>query len=248
MIASERKLHILKQLSVNGVIDLKSMARSLDISEETVRRDFEKLEQAGKLIRVQGGAMLNEGEGNKPDSVQSTMSAKKNLNRAEKRMVAERAAQIVKDGDSVFLDCGTSLAPLAEILLKRNVRIVSNNTLLLQYDASSSNLFLLGGQYKSEYNLTFGQLTKRMVREFHFDHAFVGCFGFSMEQGKAYTLEVDSAEIKLAGMEHADHCHLLADGSKAERRGFYGYADLTRFENIFCEKDGVVEILQVPKE
>ena len=249
MIASERKLYILRQLGVNGVIDLKSVAKSLEISEATVRRDFEKLEQAGKLIRVQGGAMLSAGTGEEvPDSVQSTMSAKKNLNRAEKRMVAECAAQLVKDGDSVFLDCGTSIAPLGEILLKRNVRIVSNNTLLMNYGPSASNLFLLGGQYRSQYDLTFGPLTKKMVGEFHFDHAFISCFGFSMDQKKAYTLEMDSAEIKLAGMKHAAHCHLLADSSKMERCGFYGYAELDCFENIFCEHNGSVEVYKAESE
>ena len=101
MIAPERNLYILRQINAKGVINLKEIARDLRISETTVRRDFEKLEKAGRLKRVQGGATLHD---DALENAQLAMREKKTISTGEKQDVAHRASLLVKDGDSVFLD------------------------------------------------------------------------------------------------------------------------------------------------
>jgi DeoR/GlpR family transcriptional regulator of sugar metabolism len=233
MIASERNLHILRQINAKGVINLKEIARDLGISETTVRRDFEKLEKLGRLKRVQGGATLHN---ETPESAQLAMREKKAINAGAKQEVARRASLLVKDGDSVFLDCGTSLVPLAEILLSRPVKIVTTNTLLVNLPGSSAaTVFLIGGQYHSHYNMTYGPLAKEILERFSFNHVFIGCFGVSLELHKAFTLEVDSMQMKLAAMQNAERKHLLLDSSKLFRAGFYAFAELSLFDTVFCD-------------
>jgi DeoR/GlpR family transcriptional regulator of sugar metabolism len=233
VIASERNLHILREINSRGVINLKEIARDLGISETTVRRDFEKLERLGRLKRVQGGATLHEGAS---ENAQLAMREKKAINSGKKQEVARRASLLVDDGDSVFLDCGTSLAPLAEILFSRPLKIVTTNTLLVNLPGSvRATVFLVGGQYHSHYNMTYGPLAKEILERFSFKHAFIGCFGVSPEQNKAYTLEVDSMQMKLAAMQNTERKHLLLDSSKLFRAGFYAFAELSLFDTIFCD-------------
>ncbi|MDR2375797.1 MAG: DeoR/GlpR family DNA-binding transcription regulator [Treponema sp.] len=233
MIASERNLHILRQINAKGVINLKEIARDLGISETTVRRDFEKLEKMGRLKRVQGGATLHDAA---PENAQLAMREKKSISANEKHEVARCAALLVKDGDSVFIDCGTSLAPLAEFLFPRSVNIVTTNTFLVNMPGSAmASVFLIGGQYHSHYNMTYGPLAKEILERFSFNHAFIGCFGISLEQNRAFTLEVDSMQIKLAAMQNARQKHLLLDHSKLFRGGFYGFAELSFFDTVFCD-------------
>ena len=233
MIAPERNLYILRQINAKGVINLKEIARDLRISETTVRRDFEKLEKAGMLKRVQGGATLHD---DALENAQLAMREKKTISTGKKQDVAHRASLLVKDGDSVFLDCGTSLLPLTEFLLPRLVKIVTTNTLLVNLPGSAAaTVFFIGGQYDSHYNMTYGPLAKEILERFSFDHAFIGCLGISLEQNRAFTLEVDSMQMKLAAMQNARQKHLLLDNSKLFRGGFYAFAELSRFDTVFCD-------------
>lgn len=131
MIASARNLYILKRLNESGIVDYKSIAGELGVSEATVRRDFEKLESQGKLRRVQGGAVPSGTSGTGFDA-ELSIRAKNNLNTQEKQLVARVAAENVEPGECVYLDTGTSIAPLAQFLLAKPIRIVTCNNLVLQ--------------------------------------------------------------------------------------------------------------------
>jgi DeoR/GlpR family transcriptional regulator of sugar metabolism len=226
----------LNQLHAKGVIDIKDIVRELDISETTVRRDFEKLENAGRLKRVQGGATLHDDTGGILNTAQFAMREKKFINPKEKRLVAKAAAELVKDGESVFLDCGTSLAPMAEFLFHRSIKIVTPNTLFMNLARTSTAIiYLTGGQYHPHYNMLYGPIAKEFLERFSFDHAFIGCFGVSLEQNKAFTLEGDSMQMKLSAIRNTRKKHLLLDSSKLTRGGFYAFTELTQFDTVFCD-------------
>lgn len=233
MIASERSLYILRAIHERGVINLKEVAVELGTSEATIRRDLEKLEQAGKLTRVQGGATSN---GDEPgDMSELAMRSKMQINHAEKQAVAAEAAKNVQEGDTVFLDCGTSIAPLCAMLMRRKVRIVTYSTLPLgQVKLPKAELVMLGGVYDPHHSIFTGTMAEQMLRSFRFDHAFIGCYGVSLAEGKCYDLDMSSTNIKLIGMEAAVHRYLLLDDSKLEKRGFYGFADLASFDKVYC--------------
>ncbi len=240
MIASERSLYILRAIHERGVINLKEVAVELGTSEATIRRDLEKLERAGKLTRVQGGATSNGGGEETADMGELAMRSKMQINHAEKLAVAAEAAKNVQDGDTVFLDCGTSIAPLGAILLRRKVRIVTYSTLLLsQVKMPKAELVMLGGVYDPHHSIFTGTMAEQMLRSFRFEHAFIGCYGVSLAEGKCYDLDMASTNIKLIGAENAVHRYLLLDGSKLEKRGFYGFADLTAFDHVYCTRPAV---------
>ena len=143
----------------------------------------------------------------------------------------------VQDGDTVFLDCGTSIAPLGAILMRRKVRIVTYSTLLLsQVKMPKAELVMLGGSYDPHHSIFTGTMAEQMLRSFRFEHAFIGCYGVSLTEGKCYDLDMASTNIKLIGMENAVHRYLLLDDSKLEKRGFYGFADLAAFDQVYCTR------------
>ncbi len=237
MIASQRILYIMQRINELGVVNLKDIALQLGVSETTVRRDFEKLEKQGKLKRVQGGATTSEGPDALLDSAQLTTRLKTNVNLAEKQLVGAYAASLVQEGQCVYLDDGTSILPLAEILMHKKVHIVTNSTLLLQKaQRAEADIFLVGGRYQPYYELVVGPIALEILDKFHFDHAFIGCFGISLEKQVAYTMETDTMSMKTLAIKNARQKHLLMDSSKLTKAGFYTVANLSDFDTVICNR------------
>ncbi len=237
MIASQRILYIMQRINELGVINLKDIAQQLNVSETTVRRDFEKLEKQGKLKRVQGGATTSDGPEALLDSAQITTRLKTHVNFAEKQQVGAYAANLVQEGQCVYLDDGTSILPLAEILMRKKVQIVTNSTLLLQKaQRAEADIFLVGGRYQPYYDVVVGPIAQEILDKFYFDHAFIGCFGVCLEKQMAYTVEIDTLSMKTLAIKNARHKHLLLDSSKLGKAGFYAVAGLQTFDHVICNK------------
>ena len=236
MIASARSMYILNRLNERGVIDYKSISMELNISEATVRRDFEKLEQQGKLKRVQGGAMHPTG-GESQGEAELTMREKRALNNAEKLAVARAAAERVKEGECVFLDVGTSIAPLADLLYAKRVQLVTYSNLVLQRLADRRcELFVVGGKYNFIDGMFVGPVAESMLRMYHFDHAFIGCLGADIQLDTVFTTEMECMRMKQIAMECASSSYLLLDASKLQKRAVFRVAGLSEFDAVFCNR------------
>lgn len=242
MIASERRRYILEALSAKGVISLKDTAKQLGVAEITARRDFEKLEGEGKLKRVQGGAAFLDD----PDGAELTMSGKLPKNMREKEAVALIAASLVSDGDSVFIDGGTTMLPLAMLLVKKDIRIVTHNMLIFEkIRKATARIILIGGEYFPHYSMNLGPIAQEMLKQFYFDKAFFGCSGVDVAQKMVYTTEPESMHMKRIAMQNSKQNHLLIDSSKFEKRGFLKLSDTDDFTSIFTDKyEGTDEALE----
>ena len=238
MIASERRMYIMKVLNEKGIANLKEITNELNISEATVRRDFEKLEKDGKLKRVLGGATLTDDLLYSSDSVELTMKEKmlSNVNMDKKNQVAKYASQYVKDGDCVFIDGGTTLVPLINYLASKKIKIVTYNHLIINKIKNPiAEIFIVGGVYLPYYSMSVGPIAQDVLKHFHFDHAFIGCSGIDLKEGIAYTTEIESLTMKNIAMENSKHSYLLIDSTKFEARGFYKFKTLNSFDYIICD-------------
>lgn len=237
MLASERSRYIISQLRSKGIVNLKDIAKELNISEATVRRDFEKLEIEGKLTRVTGGAKLNE-QGEETSGIHSaelTMRAKKNLNYDAKLRVARRACDFIEDGDCVYLDGGTSIAVMSEFLEKRSIQIFTHSELLVRnMNNPAADIFLLGGTYLPHYGMSVGPMTQEMIQKLHFDKVFVSCTCADIGEDCSYTNEFLTLAVKKAAIANGDKIYLLLDTGKLNRRSFCKLKALSEFEKVFC--------------
>lgn len=233
MLAAERRVYIMECLSKKSIVSLKEIAAELDISEITVRRDFEKLESAGKLKRVPGGAALED----YLDSVELTMTEKSTINLDAKHEVAKRAAQLVKEGDCVFLDGGTSVAPMIEYLANMNVTVVTYNELALRKLVNPvATIHVIGGIFLPHYVMNVGPEAQEAIRKYHFDIAFFGCTGIVLESNMSYITNMDSLRMKQIAMGNSNQKVLLADASKFDKPSFLKFSDLDAFDHIFCDR------------
>lgn len=240
MIASKRLLAIMKELNRTGVVTIKELAEQFDASETTIRRDLERLEQEGKLIRVSGGAMRQHALDVLSSIDEPNMFAKLKQHQQAKEALCTYADQLVKEGECVFLDGGTTLLPLFRLLQHRRVRIVTHNQLIWQIMDMQpiAEITVLGGLYAPNYSMTTGLMTLENLRQYNFDHAFLGCAGVDFRSMAMYTTEMETAAVKLEAMALAAKTYLLADASKINRRGFYRCADLSALDAVLTDYNG----------
>lgn len=236
MISSAREMHIMKRLNELAVVDYKTIAAEIGVSEATVRRDFEKLEQCGKLRRVYGGAVLSE-DNRESFDVELSINAKNNINREQKLRVAMAAVQEVRPGECIYLDDGSSILPLAKELLKKRVRVVTGNMMVLQYATcdSPAEVFLLGGRYYPADSMTAGMFADNMLENFHFHRAFIGCMGLSLKNDIVYATDLECTRLKQCAMRTATKSYLLADRSKLTKTGLFRVAGISDFEKVFLD-------------
>src|SRR5262245_48707996 len=158
MLVEERRKQVLSHVEERGVISLADLARQMDVSESTIRRDLAYWEGHGTLKRVHGGAMFTGDGADLP-----ALNARLNRQVAEKRRVAREAARRIRDGDSVLLDGGTTTLELARLLVGRALQIITNSLPIANLFANSTetNLVFLGGYVFPRTGVALGPLTTK---------------------------------------------------------------------------------------
>lgn len=246
MIASQRFEKIVEMVNERGIVNTKELAQTLEVTETTIRRDCEELEQRGKIIRVHGGAKsVNQ------KTITSNRDEKEMKERtdhyAEKCKVCEKAASFVKPGDCIFLDGGTTVAPMVKYLQGKSVKIVTHSQLIAEeFHDGDSELFMIGGKYIPEYNMSVGPIALSNLAQFNFDYAFLGCAGLDLERQVIYTTELETMLIKEKVMELAVRNYLLVDDSKLSIKGFYTFVGSSAFDAVICNEPEGGDVNDMP--
>ena len=236
MLASERFSMIVKMVNDRKYISTKELALSLNVTETTIRRDCEELEKDGLLIRVHGGAKSLKTENVLTREKEQRMSERGHI--SEKNRVAQRAASIVKDGDCIFLDGGTSIVPMVKYLKDKKIKIVTHSSLIVNeyIESSQAEIFVIGGKYIPEYNMSVGPITLHDLEQFNFDYAFLSCAGLDTIRKLVYTVEMETMDVKRKAMSLSLKSYLLCDASKLVIKGFCSFISTDDFDAIFCNQ------------
>jgi ribose transport system substrate-binding protein len=220
----ERRQRILDLLREQPGIKVTELAKRLNVSEGTIRNDLRALEKAGELVRVRGGAALRDG----PRFVSPSFSARAEVNAAAKKRIAQWAAQMVEDGDSVILDSSTTVYHIAAFLQHRsNLTIITNGievAFRLAHNPTHT-IILTGGILRPDQALVVSNLGERILEDLHIRTAFVSCSGFSVERGLTQ-VDIQEAQLKSRMIESAERVVALIDSSK------FGKVFLTPFANV----------------
>ncbi|MDO5146565.1 MAG: DeoR/GlpR family DNA-binding transcription regulator [Eubacteriales bacterium] len=249
MIASQRYEKIVEMVEKKGIVNTKEMARAMDVTETTIRRDCEELEKQGKLIRVHGGAK-RVGEGSHPSEKEEKDFWGSQEHYEEKCQVCKRAADFVREGDCIFLDEGTTTVLMLQYLKGKSIKIVTHNLLVAEAFREmdlDAELFLIGGRYIKEFNMSVGPVALGDLSRFNFDHAFLGCAGVDMDRQVAYTTEVETMMIKEKAMSQSSENYLLMDSSKLTMKGFYSFRKTKDFDAILCNDCEALRQMDVPE-
>lgn len=245
MLSTERKMFLLNRLNQNGTIQVKEIAQELNISETTIRRDLMELEEEKYVTRVYGGA-VKVGYGNIINEMSETsMSDRMEVNYDAKDALCRKASEVVKDGECIFLDGGTTLVPLIDYLAHRPIKIVTHNQMIAsRIHNPKAEIIVIGGMFNVKYRMCEGPVAQNMLRLYNFDHAFIGCAGVDPCLGQAYTAEMQTRELKDIAMNNSLHNYLLIEANKLNVKGFCRFANTEDFDAVYTTY--VNEDMQLP--
>jgi DeoR/GlpR family transcriptional regulator of sugar metabolism len=225
----ERRQSLLDILRKQPGLRVPELALALDVSEGTVRNDLNALEEQGVLMRVHGGAVLNQ-----QDQFQNISFVRRyQQNAVAKLAIAREAARLVNEGDSILMDASTTAYYFAKALSERKrLRVMTNGFEVARELAqnSTNTVVLLGGVVNNESSSVTGLLSEHIIEELHIQKTFLSCSGFSLERGMT-EVHLAEAQLKRKVIESSQQLFALVDSSK------FGKEDLTSFarpEKINC--------------
>jgi DeoR family galactitol utilization operon repressor len=224
----DREKTILKLLSERGSLSVSLLSKELRVSEVTVRSDLKDLEERGLLSRSRGGAH---------PTVYQGIVERQHQHVDEKTRIARAAAELVRDGDTIMIEAGTTTALVVRHLIgKRDVHVVTNSTLVFSYARLNPALqiTLTGGEFRRETESMVGPVALRTIAGLNVRLAFVGTDGFSLDKGLTTQL-FEGAEIVKAMARCAKETFLVADSTKYGRTGFVNVLPLSEIDALITD-------------
>ncbi|AET59650.1 transcriptional regulator yulB [Paenibacillus terrae HPL-003] len=232
MYQEERMLKIVDYLQLHKRISVDDICEFFNVSRDTARRDLVKLEEHQKIIRTRGGALLPTLDH------ELTRNYKERLLTvsAEKQVIGQIAANMVRDGDRIILDSSTTVQACAERLHVPECSVITNS--INQADVLSEkegvSIHLLGGHLQKEHRFVYGSSAIATLSRYFVDKAFVGIGGISLH-GLSINHEEDGM-LKHQMMKQADQVIILADHSKFGKNLPYRFADLSEVDIVITDR------------
>jgi DeoR/GlpR family transcriptional regulator of sugar metabolism len=218
-------------INERGFVALAELAKSLNASESTIRRDLEYWHQHGLIKRTHGGARFCEDAQGMP-----ALEERTSREMEEKRQVAKSAAARIQDGDSILIDGGTTTLELAKQLVGRPLQIVTNSLPIGNLFASSreTDLVILGGYVYPRTGVALGPLTIRMLDDIHVHQTIMSVGGIS-EKG-LFNSNLLLVETERAMMRAADEVVVLVDHTKIGQKALTFLCDLAGIDTLIVDK------------
>lgn len=233
MLAVERRNKIEKLINENKSVLVVELAKQFDVTTETIRGDLLKLEKQGILVRTYGGATLASSTG-----PELTFKERDTVNSEAKQRIGKRAAQLIRDGETIFLDASTSSLHLARNLKdKKGLTVITNAVNIVTELADCENIRVIStGGLLATKNMSYtGRFTERMIREnLAANKFFFSCRGVTVARGMVDSTE-DDAEIKRTMLECSDSAIFLCDHNKLGRMGVPVIASLDKLDTFITD-------------
>lgn len=232
----ERRRYILDILQDQGSADISELAERLGVSSMTVRRDLKELMGNGSITITQGTAVLNDGA-----LREYNMLVKHDINVEEKRRIARKCFEYVSDGDSIFLDAGTTVKELAQLICQcdKSVNIMTHSLLAANEltGIKGSRMIMCPGEYRAMSMAFMGPLADDFIKRFQIDVLFLSIEGIDLATGIS-VVDIDDGHSKKVLIEQAKSVVLMTDSSKFQKSFFYKIAPLSMIDLIVTD-DGL---------
>jgi len=233
--AKERRALILRLLEKQPEVVVTELARSLNTSEVTIRKDLTTLQDRGLILRTRGGAIRKPTENLSEDTA---IGQKRMFNFREKERIGEAAARLIKDGDYIMLDSGTTTMEIAKNLDRfTNLTILTNAMNiaeeLMKYERFT--VITLGGHVRINSHSTVGPLAIAALRNFSDYKLFLGVDSFSLEDGIS-TPNLEEALLNQQMISQAGKTYAVFDSSKFNKRSYVRIASLNEIDAVITDR------------
>lgn len=234
MLVAERYDKIVQLVNDRGSIRVTELSELCGVTEETIRRDLDRLEQAGRLRRSHGGAVSV-----KDDAVQSEVpyAEREILHSEEKRRIAEAAVGLIQPKDRILLDASTTAWYMARSLPDIPLTVLTNSIRVASELAAKEKIDVIStGGLLAQRSLSFvGPLAERTLDGYYVDKLFFSCKGVHPERGVSESNELQ-ARVKQKMIDRADRVILLADSSKFGVQAFTHVAAMDQIDEIITDR------------
>lgn len=232
MLAITRQNTILEMLRRNQSVNVTELAETFGVANETIRRDFKKLEESGSLKRTHGGAYITDGVMNDID-----VSTRAIIRQEEKEIIAQKCAPLINTGDSIFLDSSTTAWFVAKELVSKHITVLTDSLKIANIFSGSSSvkLILVGGTYSSKTMSFFGSRTVDELSRYYVDKAILSCRTVSMEYGVTDSNE-NISMVRRTVLNRCRNAYLVVDNSKLDGVSFIHICNLEDFDAIICDQ------------
>lgn len=241
MLAIERRNAILEKLQVERRVVVSELSALYDVSEETIRRDLDKLENDGYAIKSYGGAVINENS-----NLDLPYNVRKNTNVLGKQKIASLISEMIHDGDNIMLDASSTAVAIAKAIKNKKELTVITNSLeiaLELLETPGCNVISTGGLATGSSFALVGSVTDKTIRSYYVDKAIISCKGINMYAG--FTESDERHANNKASMFYMAKTKILAiDSSKFDKIAFAKIGDLREISKIVTDKKPEEEWLQ----
>lgn len=234
MLAIERRNKILAMLQRDSRVVVSDLSVSFNVTEETIRRDLEKLEKEGFAKKTYGGAIINESL-----NVDLPYTVRKKANVSNKQYIAEIISSMIEDGDHIMMDASSTAVYVAKHLkTKKNITIITNSIeiLLELSEVTGWKVLSTGGTLREGSLSLVGYQAEKMLTNYHVDKAIISCKGIDLDKGITDSNEMD-AQIKKLMFESANTRILAADNSKFNKISFTKIGDLEDIDIMITDSE-----------
>ena len=218
-------------LSKSRAVPTARAAKTLGVSEETVRRDFERLEADGHLCREHGGAVrANDSRSDLP------LDSRESANIAEKEAIARVALAQIQNGDTIFFDASSTVFHLARLVTDLEVTVLTNGLKVAVELARrpTVEVILIGGAVNHGSLSCEGSLTDQLLESYHPQKAFISCRGLDAQRGLSEA-NVEQAALRRKIIKLSNRTIVLADHTKMGLNSSYFFARLAEVDTLITD-------------
>jgi DeoR/GlpR family transcriptional regulator of sugar metabolism len=229
MLVEERRQHVLDLIGRQGFATLGDLARTLGVSESTLRRDLAFWEERGQLRKIHGGAMFT------GDAALPPLEERSGKQIEEKRAIAKAAAERIRDGDVILIDGGTTTIELARLLVGRPLQVVTNSLPIAQLFSGSqqTDLVMLGGYVYPKTGVALGPMLIRQLEDVHVQQMLLSVSGITAKGLFNSNMLLVEAERRM--MRCADEVVVLADHTKFGRQALAHLCELGAIDSVVTD-------------
>jgi len=228
----ERQSQIERFIRERSRATVGELSQHFKVSEPTIRRDLDKLVNTGKVLRAHGGAIALEKAAPEPPVIQRMQESTE-----EKTRIGRAAAQLVKDGETIFLGSGTTTLEVARHLAdKKNLTVITNALTIANQLASNENINLIvtGGMVRHSENSLVGHLVEQTLKELRADKVIISIRSISTEEGLTSD-NFSETMTDRAIMQCARKVILVADHTKFDKTSPVVVAPVTAVQTIVTD-------------
>lgn len=235
MLKTKRIERIQEYILEHETVSLDELTTVFNVSKNTIRRDIQQLVERGKIKKVYGGVAVNQDDAHAP---LESFNKRQTRNQERKEAIAKAAADLVEDGDIIYIDSGTTTLEMVEYLQTKQVTVITNNLdfIIDSLPYPNLNVISTGGVVNRETKSFVSFKNTDLLKAYNINKAFMASTGISISNGVTHSSPLES-EIKQTVVKRSSKVYLLVDQHKFDKYALITYCGLDEIDYIITDAD-----------